>query len=118
MRYFAAIWVVMFCFIGSGMSHTQIDCVTCDSVPADSVKRIVVEESKAVIVEALDSLKTRFNEVNTKHQILILKTAMLERKMCKPVIGRVDSFRTLTGWWIVKWWYVNGKFVKTTNEKN
>lgn len=117
MKYLAAICVI-FCFIGSGVTYAPSQCVSCDTVQSDSIQRVVADVTRKAFTEALDSLKTRFNEVNTKHQILILKTAMLERKMCKPVIGRVDSFRTLTGWWVVKWWYVNGKFIKTTNEKN
>lgn len=112
MRYFAAIYVVLFCFIGSGMSHTKEPCITCDSIPSDSVKRMLAEDSKDVVKEAMDSLKSRFSEVQTKNEILILKTAMLERKMCKEYVGRVDSFRTFTGFWVVTWYYNHNGYTR------
>lgn len=110
MRYLAAICVVLFCCLGSTMSHAPSICVECDSIPSDSLKKAIKEETKGIVKNALDSLKVRFDEVKTKHDILVLKTAMLERKMSKEYIGHVDSFRTLTGWWIVQWWYINGKY--------
>lgn len=113
MRYLSAICVI-FCFIGSGVTTAPIQCVNCDTIPADSVRRIVSQAAKEVFTEAIDSLNDRMAEVRIKHRILVLKTAMVERKLNKPAVMHVDSFRTLTGWWVVYWWGINGQFTHTT----